>query len=199
MTTNQYDEPSVPATADEPEAVSLEADTDPILADPSRIVLSNGETYLVERLKTRGTLRLLRIFTAGASDVLTQTSFSVDMDPDEFAGIFIGSLLFSIPEQEQETIDFLKNIVRPARFISDPRTPQEREANANEMARMYELLEDPETEDTFQIVSALITIEAPHFLSLGKRIATLLKVQRQSRIAKGLVTPQNSSPNVGGN
>ncbi len=195
MTTEQQ----VPVTEEEPtEAQAAHADLSAILADPSRIVLSNGAPYIVERLRTRGLLRLMKVFTAGAADVLGQVKFSLDMDPEEFAGIFIGSVLFSLPEQEDEAIDFIKKSVRPVKFISNPATPQEREANANEMAKMLSLLDDPEAEDTFTILEALITIEAPNILSLGKRLSALLAVQRKSRIAKGEHKQQQTSSSASG-
>lgn len=202
MTTNEYEAPTVPPAEDEEptEAQAANVDVSAILADPSRITLSNGEEYIVERLRTRGLLRLMKIFTAGAADVLTNVNFSLDMDPQEFAGIFIGSVLFSVPEQEDESLDFLQKMVRPARFISNPKTPQEREANANEMAKLQSLLDDPELDDTFTILESIITIEAPNILSLGKRLSALLAVQRKSRIARGeQKRPENSSSRSGAN
>lgn len=175
------------------ESSALRNDIDPLLADPAVVTLSDGRKYRIERLKTRGTLRLLAILTGGAQDVLSQVKFSLDMDPQEFAGIFIGSIIFSIPEQEDATMAFIQGMVNPVAIIDNPRTPQEREANANEMRMMIDLLDDPELEDTTLILTTLITIEAPNILSLGKRIATLLDVQRKSREAKLGSRPEQSS------
>ena len=166
------------------EVVPENADTGAILADPSIITLSDGKQYNVERLKTLGTLKLLKIFTAGASDVLMQTKFSVDMDPKEFTGIFIGALLFSVPEQSAETLDFIQNMVSPKHVIRDARTPQERESNEQMFTEMYLLLEDPEIEDTVSILTAIITIEGPHILSLGKRLTAILGTMRAGRAPK---------------
>lgn len=176
LTTESSPESAVEAPAD--------ADVEAILADPSIITLSNGKKYRVERLKTRGTLRLLAILTGGAQDVLAQTKFSVDMDPQEFAGIFIGAILFSVPEQEDATMRFLQGMVTPYHFITDPRTPAEREANRDAIVELNNLLDDPEIEDSLEIITAVVTIEAPHILSLGKRIMALLPTIKKSQDAK---------------
>lgn len=164
---------------------SMEKDIGALSPDPTLITLSDGNQYYVERLRTRGLLRLVKILTGGAADVLTQTKFSMDMDPKEFAGIFIGALLFSIPDQEEATIDFIRQSVLPRHFNKNPVTPAEREANADMIRALNNLLDDPEMEDTFVILSTLVEIEAPNILSLGKRVRALLEVQRKSRIAKG--------------
>jgi hypothetical protein len=190
MTTNEPDTGTDTTDVVEDQAAVEEetnSDIDALLADPSVITLSDGQRYRVERLKTRGMLRLLKVLTGGAQDVLMQTKFSADMDPQEFAGIFIGSLLFSLPEQENETVDFIKGMVLPYHFIDRPVTVAEKESNRDAILALEDLLDDPEPEDTIAILTAVFTIEAPNILSLGKRVMALLEVQRKSQTAKGLL------------
>ncbi len=165
---------------------SLVEELEIIQSDPTEpFALSNGVQVVVQRIRVRETLILLKILTRGAGDVLAQMRFNLNMDPDEFVGIFLGSVLFSIPESEDETVEFLNRIVKPKHYIDKPTTPQELEANATMTMQIAETLDNPELDDFVEIMERLIRIEGPHILALGKRIAALLQAQGLNLAAKG--------------
>jgi hypothetical protein len=115
---------------------TVNTDIDTLASEPVPITLESGTEILIERLKTRQLMRLLKIVTTGAGDVLTELKFSADMDTAEFTGQLLGAVILSIPEAEDETIDFLKTMVLPKGLIADPKSKPEREINAD---RIYAL------------------------------------------------------------
>lgn len=174
-----------PANAETPESPGMLDELDTIRSNPSDpFPLSSGTRVRTVRLRTRETMALLKILTAGAGDVLAQTQFSADMDKDEFIGIFIGSVILSVPEAETETIDFVRRMVIPEHYIDDARTKPEMEANADMMSSLFVEMDNPPLDDTIEILERVIRIEAPHILALGKRLAALLEVQKKSKVAK---------------
>lgn len=158
-------------------------DIEALVADAGLVTLTSGTQVRVERLRVRQMMRLLRIVTRGAGPLLTEMEFS-RQDMEDFAGQLLGVVMISIPEAEEETVDFIKSMVLPVDLIDDPRSAPEREINAEKQARLNAELDNPEIEDLFVILEHVIRVEAPHFVSLGKRLATLLKVEQQTQVAK---------------
>jgi hypothetical protein len=164
---------------------TVNADVDTLASEPSDILtLTTGERVQVERLKTRQTMSLLKILTRGFGGALSSLFVAEDTDSDEFAAELLGSMLVSIPEAEEETIDFIKKMVSPADLIEDPRTKAEKGSNAEAIDRLTKALDNPELDDLFAIVEVIIRTEAPHIQQLGKRLAVLFKVQTLSETAK---------------
>lgn len=164
---------------------TVNADVDTIASEPSDVItLTTGEKVRVERLKTRQMMSLLKILTRGFGGALSSLFVAEDDSDEEFAGQLLGSMIVSIPEAEEETIDFIKKMVSPADLIEDPRTKAERGSNEEAYERLGKSLDNPEIEDLFAIMEVIIRTEAPHISQLGKRLAVLFKVQTLSETAK---------------
>lgn len=172
---------------------TVSTDIDTLASEPVPITLESGTEILIERLKTRQLMRLLKIVTTGAGEVLSELRFSSDMDTSEFTGQLLGAVILSIPEAEDETIDFIKTMVLPANLIADAKSKPEREINAERIFELSKELDNPPLEDLFTIMEQVITIEAPHMLALGKRLAVLLKLQQNFTPAKQSASSKKSS------
>lgn len=169
-------------------------DMDTIASEPTPVVLVSGLEIKVERLKTRATMSLLKILTRGAGSVLGELSMSADTSAEDFTGQLIGAVILSIPEAEDETIDFINRMVVPA-GLKEGRRLSEKDlmANAELDERLRKELDDPELEDLVTIVTEIVTNEAPNILALGKRLAVLLKAQQLNLTAKQSASSKTGS------
>ncbi len=147
---------------------------DPI---PVEMVLMSGVKYDLNPLKLRQFLRLLRIITRGAADILDSTSLDFE-NPDQFVQQFIGMILFSVPEAEDETIDFLKSMVKPADLTGNP------QKDDVILADFYRAMDNPELEDTVSIIQVIVQNEAEDLRSLGKRLGSMMKVAEKMGATK---------------
>jgi len=139
-------------------------------------------------------MSLLKILTRGAGSVLADLRVSDDMDAEDFTGTLIGAVLLSIPEAEDETIDFLNRMVSPEELKEGTRlSEKDLLANAALEEQLRAELDDPDLDDLTTIVSKIIENEGPHILALGKRLAVLLKVQGKSTTAKQKSSSKNAS------
>lgn len=158
-------------------------DIDNIDAAPEPLVLTTGLPVLVERLKTRQTMRLLKILTAGAGPALADLRFDGD-DTEGMTAQILGTILFAIPDAEEETIDFVQSMVIPAGLIDSPHSKPEKEVNAELFERLARDLENPELDDLVSIIEVVVRNEAPHLAALGKRLGLLLNVARPTTAQK---------------
>jgi hypothetical protein len=102
---------------------------------------------------------------------------SLDLDPTDqetFGTQVVALIVMSIPEAENETLEWLNAMVRPAHLHPTPRTPNERADNEAKYAELADALANPELEDTITIVEAVIRNERDNLASLGKRLTTAL-------------------------
>jgi len=162
----------------------MTTDTELITSDPEPLVLSTGTEVLVERLKTRQLMRLMKILTRGAGAALTDLNFDDSTSRDDFVAQLVMTVVFSIPEAEDETIDFVRSMVSPAgliqgRGLSKP----ENEINASKYAEVDAEFMNPELEDLVSVIERVANNERDHLTSLGKRLAVLLKTQQKSQAA----------------
>lgn len=151
----------------------------------SVVTLSDGRNVRVERLRTRQTMRLMKILTRGAGDALGTIDFSAGAD--EAGPALLAAVIFSIPEAEDETIDFVRSMISPADLITDPHSKPEREVNAGLHAALDAAFDNPDLDDLVTVLERVIEVETPHLVALGKRLAALLKVARQT-------APQETAP-----
>lgn len=159
------------------------------------VTLTNNQEVSINRLKTRETLKLLKILTRGVSGSIGSLLMATD-DQEEFVGNLLGAVIIAFPEAEDETLDFIMSMVTPKGIIEDPRTKPEREANEEKWTRLSNLFEgNPELDDTVTVLEAVIRNEAPHIKALGNRLALLLKVQTSSATAKQSGSSRNASKN----
>ncbi len=147
-------------------------ETDRLDPTPTEMKLASGTEFDLEPLKLRQFLRLLRIVTRGAADVLDTANIDFE-DPQSFVQTFLGMVLFSIPEAEEETIDFIKSMVKPKNLTGDPN---------KDLIKVQELaqeLDNPDLEDTVTIVQVIVENEAEDLRALGKRLSTMFKVAQK--------------------
>lgn len=150
---------------------------------PTPMVLASGTLFDLEPLKLRQFLRLLRIVTRGAADILDSTRLDLD-NPEEFVQTFLGMVLFSIPEAEEETIDFMKSMVKPRNLTGSP------EKDIILVRELAQEFDNPELEDTVTVVQCVIEREAEDLRALGKRLGTMLSVAQKMGATKGSSAPK---------
>lgn len=161
---------------------TVNEDIDAIAAEPKDLTLESGFPIKVLRIRTRATMSLLKILTRGAGEALATIRMGEDVTQEEFTGQLLGAVIVSIPEAEEETIEFLNRVVEPANLIDKPRlTPGDVEYNADQEDILRAELRDPSLDDLVTIVSEIIRIEGPHIMALGKRLAALLPMALSSQ------------------
>lgn len=142
------------------------------------ITLSTGTQLELEPLKARQFFRLLKIVTRGAGPLLME--YPLDLDDDQQLVIRLTALVaMSIPEAEDEAIDFIKSMCRPANLEES----QDKAAQARNLEKYEQLsaeLTNPEIDDLLMIIEAIIEREAPDLRSLGKRVRSLIDVARKA-------------------
>lgn len=151
---------------------------------PTPMALESGLEFDLAPLKLRQFLRLLRIVTRGAADILDSANLNFD-DPQDFLQTFIGMVLFSIPEAEEETVDFIKSMVVPKNLTGNPKI------DSVSLQELLNELDNPSLEDTVTIVQSIIERESEDLRALGKRLATMLTVAEKMGATKGSQSQQN--------
>lgn len=145
--------------ADEAEIIAPEPD--------GFITLTEGYKVVVNRLRLREFLALMKVVTRGASPIMASVSLEATADPAEFAKNFLGLLLFAIPEAEDEIIAFIRLIVTP-----QVETPES-------LLAVDIALDNPEIEDIIIILEQLVSQEATSVQSLGKRLGNLFNLAKR--------------------
>lgn len=155
---------------------SVSPDVDALDPTPEFLTLSTGTEVRIERLKTRQLFKLLKIVTVGAGSILGDIQLSADTDPMEFAGQLTGLLISSIPEADDEAIEFIQSMVTPTDLIQRPRGKEQREANDLREEEFAIEMDNPEIEDVISILEAVIAAESGNIQALGKRLAAMFKM-----------------------
>ena len=152
-----------------------QSETDILAGDPFKLHLDGADIdVLVEKLRTRQLFKFLKILTVGAGSILSELRIDKDTAAEELAQELIAILVISIPDAEDETIDFLRSMVKPVDLIEPERSKADREINVEKYTDLYKLLDNPEPEDTFALLQRIVKNEAPNMVALGKQIAALL-------------------------
>jgi hypothetical protein len=153
---------------------------DPI---PDTVVLRSGLRVQLESLKARQFFKLLRIITHGALPGMQKAGlFDMgDLDTDEFMGRLLSVTVLSIPDAEDETLDFLRSMCYPVGLI------ERRGLNKQDVERntvLWEALEaeldNPEIDDMVTIIEAVVKREAEDIQALGKRLASMFKLAEKT-------------------
>lgn len=148
--------------------------------DPQPVIVKLGSGFALEviRLKTRQMFRLLKVLTHGAGPALMQSQLDFSGDPALFGQKLLALVVISIPDAENEFIEFLASMTKPTGIIDrkgSKLTKQEQEDN-QAIWREYEAeLANPDPMDLMDLVEAIVTQEAPDLQALGKRIARLVE------------------------
>lgn len=179
-------EPESLKIVEEPERDELEA----LLPELEDLKLSSGLVIKLKPLKARQFFRLLRIVTRGGAQILNQLRWTQLDSSDQFAAQFVAVIVFAIPEAEQETLDFIQSMI-------------ELPEDENERFLLLRELDDPELEDTINIIEQIILREKDDLASLGKKMRKWLdlaqktgqvpKSQEQSRSSEDGQEPSTSS------
>lgn len=147
--------------------------------DPQVIKLSTGFELELMRLKTRQFFRLLKVLTHGAGPLLMQAQLDFRAAPEEFAQKLIGLVVVSIPDAENEFIQFLASMCRPAGIVDKPDSKlskQDKERNTELWDQFNTELGNPELDDLIDVLEAIIRREGPEIQALGKRLADSIKL-----------------------
>jgi len=166
---------------------------------PEVVTLTTGTQVQIEDLKSRQFFKLLRIVTRGALPALRDFSVfqtDVDFDVKEFAGRFLSLMLLSIPEAEDEAIEFVNAMVKPVGLIERPRgsklSKQDLERNTELWQRVIVDLDNPELDDLVTIIEAVVKREAADIQALGKRLAAMFRMAEKTGQVPG--SPNRTSP-----
>lgn len=163
---------------------------DPI---PETITLRSGLMVQLESLKARQFFKLLRIVTHGALPGMREAGlFDMDnLDSDEFMGRLLSVTLLSIPDAEDETIEFIRSLCYPYGLIERKGlNKQDVERNKILWEALDEELENPELDDLVTILEAVVKRESEDIQALGKRLASLFKLAEKT----GQLKPEPPSP-----
>jgi hypothetical protein len=167
---------------------------DPI---PESVVLRSGQTVMLESLRARQFFKLLRIITHGAVPGMRDAGlFEMDgLSSDEFMGRLLSVTLLSIPDAEDETIEFIRSLCYPYGLIERRGlNKQDVERNAALWDQLDLELENPDLDDIVTIIEAVVKREADDIQALGKRLASLFKLaQKTGQIDKPSPSPTEST------
>lgn len=153
---------------------------DPI---PDVITLRSGLRVQLQSLKARQFFKLLRIVTHGALPGMREAGlFDMDgLNNDEFLGRLLSVTLLSIPDAEEETIEFIRSMCVPDGLI-DRRglNKQDAERNAVLWEGFDEEMGNPELDDVVSIIEAVVKREAEDIQALGKRLASMFTLAQRT-------------------
>lgn len=168
-----------------------ESELDRLDPQPSVVKLQSGFELEIQRLKTRQMFRLLKVLTHGAGP-LVQQQLDFGDTAEDFGRKLLALVIISVPDAENEFIDFLVSMTKPKGLIEGKGrklNKQEQEDNATLWRRYEEELGNPDPMDLLDVVDVIITQEAPELQALGKRIAALTEAFRKSGAADQASTP----------
>lgn len=150
---------------------------------PNIVLLSTGISCEIVPLKARQFFRLLRVLTHGAGPALLQNDLDFSGDQDQFLGKLLSLVLISIPDAENESIDFIQSMVKPVGLKETPLaklSKEDKEANAQLWADLERATYNPELEDVIDIVEAIVKAEADDIQALGKRLGRLMELANKT-------------------
>jgi hypothetical protein len=152
---------------------------DPI---PETVTLKSGLQVQLESLKARQFFKLLRIVTHGALPKMGNGLLDFDdLDTDEFLGRLLSVTLLSIPDAEDETIDFIKAMIYPVGLIQRKGlNKQDAERNTLLWEAVDLEMDNPELDDIVTIIEAVVKREAADIQALGKRLASMMTLAQKT-------------------
>lgn len=167
-------------------SVNEKTETEVILGEGSPLHLPAADIdVIIEELGTRQFFKFLKILTVGAGPALADLVVEADTDVEELTGSLIALLLVSIPEAEDEVIDFIKSMVKPVGIIDPERSKVDRQKNVDLYTELYRTLDNPKPEDSLEILIRVVENETPNLVALGKRVAALLPTAAKAAKSTG--------------
>lgn len=165
---------------------------------PEQLKLSSGTFVLIEDLKARQFFKLLRIVTHGALPNMRDLSiFQLDPDTsqDEFGARLLSVMVMSIPDAENETLEFVQSMCKPVGLIEGRRqlSKQDLERNADLWTKLLTDLDNPELDDLVTIIEAVVRREAADIQALGKRLAAMFKLAQKTGQVPSSLSPTSQT------
>lgn len=149
----------------------------PVPEDSRQITLSSGTVLLLQDLKARQFFKLLRIITHGAAPILPSLKLSADTAVEEWSQQFLAVIMMAIPESEQETIEFIASMIKPAGLIEGRAlTRADKERNDELWEAVERDLGNPELDDLVTIIEAIVKNEGEDLKALGKRLMGMFQL-----------------------
>lgn len=162
------------------------SDIDRLDASPVEVALSTGLVVSVERLRTRQFFKLMKILTRGAGAMLMEIRLDASMPQEEFMGKLLGLIILSVPEAENEALEFLRSMTFPSGLGQSRNPTSVEKANNDALWEKFNLtLQNPELDDTVTIFETIVRAEAADIQRLGKRLAAMMKIAEKT----GQLTP----------
>lgn len=163
--------------------------------DTATYTLSSGLTVAIEPLKTRQFFRLFRIITHGAPAYLEGSLTGLfEGDTEEVTTRLVAMIVFSVPEAEEQTMDFLSSMVRPVDLESGALSKAAQVRNDQKWNEVEAAMVNPSMEDTLGIVELIIRRESKDLAALGKRLMSMLEMATKTgQVSDGSATPRKAS------
>jgi hypothetical protein len=156
-------------------------DVDVIVAEGDSVSLLSGTKVVIQPLKARQFFKLLRIITHGAGGMLLNVKFSGEDTPEEFGAKLLALVGFAIPDAEEEVIEFLLSMTRPAEEKTGRSlNKQDKEFNKELTDNLFEELYNPELEDLVTLVEAIVQRESEDLQALGKRLMAMFDLAKKT-------------------
>jgi hypothetical protein len=163
---------------------------------PDHIILESGLRVQLESLKTRQFFKLLRIITHSALPNIGDVLDLENLNSDEFMGRLLSIVVLSIPDAEDETIDFIRAMCYPAGLVERRKlNKQDVEHNTVLWEGLDAELENPELTDMVSIIEAIIRRESADIQALGKRLGAMLKLAEKTGQLSSSPSPKESTSN----
>lgn len=156
---------------------------DALSPDVEVLELTTGFPLEIVRMQTRQFFRLLKVITHGAGPKLIQEGLDFEAAPEVFGARLMMIIAMSIPDAEQETIDFLQSVSQPSGLVGGLYGKQPSQMSKQELqednalwGRFREEMFNPDPMDTLAIIETLVTREAADVQALGKKLKAMLSV-----------------------
>lgn len=170
---------------------------------PEIVTLKSGIEVRVLDLRTRQLFKLLRIITHGAGQALMQSGLDFGDDAGVFMQKLVTLVVFSIPDAEQEAIEFLQSMLEPVGLCDKPPrdlTDKERQHNLDLWTELNQETWNPDPEDTLDLIENFVRREAKDIQALGKRVRRFLDLasktgqlkDRSGRPSQDVKLPESS-------
>jgi hypothetical protein len=166
---------------------------DVLLPMSTEVKLSSGTVVTIVPLKLREMLRLIRIVTRGGAQMLPNLRFA-GASPMDFAAQLVAIVLFSLPEAEDEAVEFVRAMVRPTDLRSGS-SDADKAYNSQQQDLLAEELSNPELDDVVSIFEVVVSREAADLQSLGKRLRSAFSLaEKVGQVPTGTNSSVGSPP-----
>jgi hypothetical protein len=123
----------------------------------------------------------LKIITRGAAPIIPNLKVDGDTTAEEWTQQFLAVVMLAIPESEQETIEFIASMIKPAGLIEGRALNKaDKERNDALWDAVEKDLGNPELEDLVTIIEAIVKNEAEDLKALGKRLMGMFELARKT-------------------